>query len=260
MSKGISQSATYLLECAKSLLSEGTFVALTGAGISTAAGLPDYRGQGESRRSSPPLDLFLSDPVVRMEFWNSTIGGWRMLQNAQPTMAHGKLAELQASSKLAGVITQNVDGLHSLAGSVKVVELHGNDSGVICHGCQKSLGREEFMALPEVQPLQFFESAGTGVSPRCVCGGLWRPSNIFFGEDVPSTKLREAEELVSANHGLLILGTSLRVSSAMRILRSAIRQQKRTVLVNLGPSDGHGLVDVSVRVTIDEAMEILFDN
>lgn len=249
MSKGISTATEYLLGYAESLLRNRRFAALTGAGVSTNAGLPDYRGQGQARRQSPEIGSFLADPVTRQNYWQSTISGWRALRQAKPTSSHSILARLEAIGVCSGVVTQNVDGLHRSAGSKLVLELHGSDDRVFCMSCGASQSRSDFLDMLDGRP----------EVPSCRCGGVLRPSVTFFGEEVSQPLRQQASELVSSSEALLIIGSSLQVNTGLQIVQRAVDMGLPTVLLCLGLSKGIGLVDLSVQIDSDLGMEFLFN-
>lgn len=260
MSNGISPSTSFLLGYAESLLRNKTFLAVTGAGISTNAGLPDYRGQGQSRRLSPDLDRFLSDAGVRRDFWAQAITGWAKLECATPTRAHLALARLQLAGRCLGVVTQNVDGLHTLAGSSATVELHGNDQSVRCHDCHREMKRQEFeMLFREANPALGGLDVGEISVPKCACGGLWRPGFTMFGEEISKDAHRLAQVMLAKSEGLLILGSSLRVNSGYQLLQTAVGMSIPSILINLGSSQGVGLADVSIFVDCDLGVEQIFE-
>lgn len=259
MNTGVSISASYLIEIAKTSLRNRPFVVLTGAGVSTNSGLPDYRGQGKLRRESPNLDRFLGDSAVRASYWRHTLAGWATLAAAQPTSAHFWLARLESAGICAGVITQNVDGLHSAAGSKKVVELHGNERYVVCVECGNRLTKSEFLTLCQGVggDVPTWNQEATTV-PNCHCGGLYRPSVTFFGESVDQVTFAHALKQLQDAAAMLILGTSLQVNSGFQLLQAALDKKLMTVLVNAGPSRGEGLVDVFIRADTDQAMDLMF--
>jgi NAD-dependent SIR2 family protein deacetylase len=248
----MSPAVSYVLDCAESLLKNRQLLVLSGAGISTGAGLPDYRGQGQSRRHSPSLDAFLGSKDVREAFWRQTFEGWSALDQARPTFAHERLAQLELDGRVAGVVTQNVDGLHQSAGSAEVVELHGRDDVVRCMKCQGATPRAEFADVD-------LRSIGASAMV-CHCGGLLRPAITFFGEDVDSTRLRASFEMMGRAEALLILGTSLRVNSGLQLARSAAAQGKPIVLINLGWSAATEIADVTAQTSVDEGLRYLFGN
>lgn len=232
---------------------------LTGAGISTNAGLPDYRGQGRSRRASIDFETFRKSESFRRDYWRQAIAGWHELAAAAPTKSHLVLARLQKSGRCLGVVTQNVDGLHSAAGSEGVIELHGNESQVRCLECHKTLDRAQFeKKLYEMNPTLGQGDGNLDSLPICDCGGQWRPAITMFGEEVDRDVYQQAQALLARSHGLLVLGSSLRVNTGYQILRSALAMSIPTVLINLGPSEGVGVADVSIVSDVDLGMERLF--
>lgn len=226
---------------------------LSGAGISTASGLPDYRGQGQSRLESPDWESFRDNPVIRSRHWKQTLANWDRLAAAEPSSAHRRLAQWGDRGLAVGVITQNLDNLHQRAGSRPVIELHGTDAKVLCQRCGNDLSQTEFKERFEASQLDF------GVAPSCDCGGLLRPGSTFFGEQIELERYRSATKLVSDSDALLVLGTSLRVNTGMQLVQLAASLERPIVLVNLGVSQGQRIADVSVNLDVNEGMEYLFE-
>lgn len=259
MGNDLSSAAAYLLSRAESLLEKRPFMVLSGAGISTTAGLPDYRGQGQLRRESPSIDSFVRDPEVRARFWSSTLLGWGRLRLAEPSKSHHLVAQLEKSGNCTGVVTQNVDGLHLIAGSNRVIEVHGNDSAVVCIRCRSTRSRESFIEVVREINVSTLEGLPEKlVIPNCSCGGLLRPQITFFGEDVSQQTQLQALQLLKESQAILILGSSLVVNTGYQLVQTAVEMELPSVLLNLGQSKGIGLVDLSLQMDIDAGMELLF--
>ena len=205
------------LERALDALAGRRIAILTGAGVSTDSGIPDYRGQGAPTRTPMTVEQFLGDERLRRRYWVGSHLGWRTFAAAEPNTGHSAVAALETSGVATGVITQNVDGLHVRAGSRRVVELHGTMRRVFCTHCGQVFDRRDLAARVEadnpwirvdeevllgpdgdVRP----ESADDFVVPECsVCGGMLKPDVVFFGEYIPAEKFREAEQLHEAARG-----------------------------------------------------------
>ena len=239
------------------LVGPGGVVVLSGAGLSTESGIPDYRGpSGRSRRVSPmTYDLFVRDPVARQRYWARSFLGWRLMTTAAPNDGHRAVAALQSRGLLDGIVTQNVDGLHQAAGARDVVELHGGLDRVICLHCGQRSARTDldarlraanpsFAAAPaEVNPDGDVELAAEVVeSFRTVdctgCGGLLKPDVVFFGESVPRERVQACFALVESARALLVLGSSLSVMSGRRFVLRAARLGIPVAIVNQGPTRG----------------------
>jgi len=223
---------------------------LTGAGVSTDSGIPDYRGKGAPTRTPMTAQQFLSSADARRRYWVGSHLGWRVFAAAQPNDGHRALADLESTGVANGVITQNVDGLHVRAGSGRVVELHGTMRRVGCLQCGQVFDRRDlaerveadnpWISLPEnvelgpdgdVTPA----SADGFVVPVCsVCGGTLKPDVVFFGEYIPVEKFREAEQLVHTSDALVVAGSSLVVNSGIRLVERARRKRLPVVIVNRG--------------------------
>jgi len=223
---------------------------LTGAGVSTDSGIPDYRGKGAPTRTPMTAQQFLSSADARRRYWVGSHLGWKVFAAAQPNDGHRALADLESAGVANGVVTQNVDGLHVRAGSGRVVELHGTIRRVGCLQCGQVFDRRDlaerveadnpWITLPEnvelgpdgdVTPA----SADGFVVPVCsVCGGTLKPDVVFFGEYIPVEKFREAEQLVHASDALVVAGSSLVVNSGIRLVERARRKRLPVVIVNRG--------------------------
>ncbi|MFN3950506.1 Sir2 family NAD-dependent protein deacetylase [Microbacterium sp.] len=223
---------------------------LTGAGVSTDSGIPDYRGKGAPTRTPMTGQQFLASAEARRRYWVGSHLGWKVFAAARPNDGHRALADLESAGVANGVITQNVDGLHVRAGSGRVVELHGTMRRVGCLHCGQVFDRRDlaerveaanpWISLPEnvelgpdgdVTPA----SADGFVVPVCsVCGGTLKPDVVFFGEYIPVEKFREAEQLVHASDALVVAGSSLVVNSGIRLVERARRKRLPVVIVNRG--------------------------
>ncbi|KQM37234.1 NAD-dependent protein deacetylase, SIR2 family [Microbacterium testaceum StLB037] len=223
---------------------------LTGAGVSTDSGIPDYRGKGAPTRTPMTAQQFLSSADARRRYWVGSHLGWKVFAAAQPNDGHRALADLESAGVANGVITQNVDGLHVRAGSGRVVELHGTMRRVGCLQCGQVFDRRDlaerveadnpWISLPEnvelgpdgdVTPA----SADGFVVPVCsVCEGTLKPDVVFFGEYIPVEKFREAEQLVHTSDALVVAGSSLVVNSGIRLVERARRKRLPVVIVNRG--------------------------
>ena len=259
------------------LLRGGRVVALTGAGISTESGIPDYRGPSGTLRRRQPMTYqnFLRDPVARHRYWARSYLGWRAMAGARPNAGHRAVAALQAAGTLAGLITQNVDGLHQAAGARDVVELHGGLDRVRCLACAAALPRDEMddrlraanpafdarvlainpdgdAELPDSE-LDGFRMIGC---PSCGDGPL-KPDVVFFGESVPRERVERCFALVESAAALLVLGSSLTVYSGYRF---AVRAGKRGIpvaIVNQGATRGDHLAAAKVDAPLGPTLTAL---
>ncbi len=217
--------ATSLTRLAEALATERHAVALTGAGISTESGIPDFRSPGGLWERFDPfdyahIDSFRADPE---RVWTMLRELRAMVVGAQPNLGHIALAELEHLGVLDGVITQNIDGLHQAAGSQRVIEFHGAGGRLACLGCGAKYGREEYGL--DVIP------------PRCrACDAILKPDAVLFGEMIPADALRAASGLVSEARIVLVIGTSAEVSPASDIPWAARRNGARVFEVNLEPT------------------------
>ncbi|WP_024877373.1 NAD-dependent protein deacetylase [Saccharomonospora piscinae] len=249
---------------------DGGVVVLSGAGLSTESGIPDYRGAGGKLRSQAPMthQQFVGDEEGRRRYWARSHLGWAVFSRARPNNGHRAVAALQRGGHLAGVITQNVDGLHQAAGAEGVVELHGSLGRVVCLDCGHNSSRwvleqrlraanPAFRAeatqlnpdgdvdLPEDVVREF------RVVPCTACGsGVLKPDVVFFGDGVPRRRVEDCRELVERASAVLVLGSSLAVMSGLRFVRQAARAGTPVLIVNRGVTRG----DVHARVRVDRPL------
>lgn len=235
---------------------------LTGAGISTDSGIPDYRGKGASKRTPMNISEFLSSYSARQRYWAGAHVGWKSFSQAEPNQAHLALAAMEQVGIIEGVISQNVDGLHRRAGSSHVVDLHGSLDRVLCLDCGQQFDRSGVeQKLSEFNPwldsLSDIVLAPDGdvdvtdyssvVVPQCtVCGGMLKPDVVFFGEFVPPKVFSAATSLVKRADALLIAGSSLTVNSGIRLLDQAKRQRMPVIIVNRGETKGDKKASVKI--------------
>ena len=246
------------------LLGAGDVVVLSGAGLSTDSGIPDYRGATGSLRRHTPMtyQTFLRDPRGRHRYWARSFVGWRQIRSALPNAGHVAVADLQAAGLLSGVITQNVDGLHQAAGARDVVELHGGLDRTVCLGCGDVADRAELderlrAANPhfgphtdEVNPdgdAELPDDVLDGfVMVGCLAcgGGPLKPDVVFFGETVPRDRVERCFDLVEDAGSLLVLGSSLTVMSGYRFVLRAAKRGIPVGIVTVGPTRGDAKADV----------------
>ena len=239
---------------------------LTGAGISTASGIPDYRDLDGGWKRRPPVtyQAFVNDAATRARYWARSLIGWRRFGSARPNAAHETLARLEADGRIAVLLTQNVDGLHQAAGSRNVIDLHGRLDEVRCLGCERRIPREVFQRELELRNPTWREldalAAPDGDAdldgmdfttfdvPVCaICGGLLKPDVVFFGENVPRERVERAfEHLVSAD-AMLVVGSSLMVYSGFRFARAAAQAGKPIVAINRGRTRADDLFTLKIE-------------
>ncbi|MGC4892780.1 NAD-dependent protein deacetylase [Micromonospora sp. DT31] len=259
------------------LVGAGGVVVLSGAGLSTESGIPDYRGpSGVARRHTPmTYQTFVGDAAARRRYWARSHLGWRMISGAAPNDGHRAVARLQRAGLLGGIITQNVDGLHSAAGATGVVELHGRLAEVVCLDCGNTTGRDEVhRRLTEANP--GFDARAARVNPDgdvelpdeavagfrtvdCgICGtGMVKPDVVFFGETVPAPRVARCFALVDGAGALLVLGSSLTVMSGRRFVLRAARRGIPVGIVNQGVTRGDGYASVRVDAPLGATLTAL---
>jgi NAD-dependent SIR2 family protein deacetylase len=253
---------------------------LTGAGMSTDSGIPDYRGPDSPPSNPMTIRQFTSDPVFRQRYWARNHVGWRHMDDTLPNAGHRALAALERASVVTGVITQNVDLLHTKAGSRNVVNLHGTYARVVCLSCRHGMSRatlaERLEALNPGYP-GYSERAeavgGLAVAPDADavvadtalfryldcprCGGMLKPDIVYFGESVPKDVVAMAYSLVDRAEALLVAGSSLTVFSGYRFARHAAARGVPIAIVNRGHTRGDDLATVKVDGGCSELLTLL---
>ncbi|CAL9672252.1 NAD-dependent protein deacetylase [Streptomyces sp. enrichment culture] len=254
-------------------LRAGGVLVLSGAGISTESGIPDYRGEGGSLSRHTPMTYqdFTAHPEARRRYWARSHLGWRTFGRALPNPGHRSVAAFGRHGLLTGVITQNVDGLHQAAGSEGVVELHGSLDRVVCLDCGAFSPRRELARRLE-EANAGFAPVAAGINPDgdadltdeqvgdfrvvpcTICGGILKPDVVFFGENVPPRRVEHCRELVRAASSLLVLGSSLTVMSGLRFVRQAAEAGKPVLIVNRDATRGDRLAVTRVALDLGPAL------
>ncbi|GAB3453413.1 hypothetical protein GCM10027570_32600 [Streptomonospora sediminis] len=248
----------------RALLGRGPVVALTGAGISTDSGIPDYRGPDSPSRTPMTYQQFVGDPAFRRHYWARNHVGWRHVHETRPNDGHRALARLEEAGVVSAVITQNVDTLHELAGSRRVIDLHGRYDRVVCLSCEQVTPRsrlaERLTALNpgftggvddvEIAPdadAVLASTRGFTVADCADCGGVLKPDIVYFGENVPKDRVVEGYRLVDDAEALLVAGSSLTVLSGRRFVKRAAEQGKPVVIVNRGRTRADALAALTLN-------------
>jgi NAD-dependent SIR2 family protein deacetylase len=259
------------------LVADGHVAVLSGAGLSTESGIPDYRGPSGLARVQTPMtyQAFTREPDARRRYWARSHVGWRTIARAAPNAGHAAVAALEQAGLLSGIITQNVDGLHQAAGAKRVVELHGGLDRVICLDCGESSARDALdERLRAANPA--FAAEATTVNPdgdvaidpaaeeefRVVpcgsCGdGLLKPDVVFFGETVPRERVQECFGLVESSRLLLVLGSSLTVMSGRRFVLRAAKLGIPVAIVNRGVTRGDSYAGLRLDAPLGDTLTAL---
>jgi NAD-dependent SIR2 family protein deacetylase len=263
----------------RDLVRSGGVTVLSGAGLSTESGIPDYRGPTGALRRDPPMtyQVFVGSPAARRRYWARSYLGWRQIAGARPNAGHLGVARLQQRGLLDAIITQNVDGLHQAAGARDVIELHGGLDLVVCLSCGLRSTRIELDArlresnphfvasVEQVNPdgdAELSEAELDGFQPvGCLyCGSdLLKPDVVFFGENVPRARVDACYAQVEAASALLVLGSSLTVMSGLRFVRRAAALHVPVAIVNQGETRGDPLADVKVEAPLGETLAALVE-
>ncbi len=249
---------------------------LTGAGVSTDSGIPDYRDtEGEWKRQPPmTLQTFMGGDLARARYWARSMVGWRRFGQVRPNASHLALARLEARGHVAILVTQNVDGLHEAAGSRDVVDLHGRLDQVRCMNCDWRGGRHDWQeALHARNPdwasieasvapdgdadLDGVDFSRFAVPPCPRCGGIVKPDVVFFGETVPRDRVDRANAGLESADAVLVVGSSLMVYSGYRFVTAASRGGMPIAAINLGRTRGDSLLTLKVALPCAVALEAL---
>ncbi|WP_212812303.1 MULTISPECIES: NAD-dependent protein deacetylase [unclassified Mycolicibacterium] len=258
------------------LLADRRLAVLTGAGISTDSGIPDYRGPDSPPSNPMTIQQFLSGPAFRQRYWARNHIGWRHMAARRPNAGHRAVAALERAGLVTGVITQNVDLLHTKAGSQTVVNLHGTYAQVVCLSCGHTMTRAALaVELERLNPgfAERAEVGSIGVAPDADatvedtatfryldcprCGGILKPDIVYFGDSVPKDRVQQAYALVDDADALVVAGSSLTVYSGYRFVRHAAAAGKPVAVINRGPTRGDALATVKIDSGCSEILALL---
>ncbi|WP_223933228.1 Sir2 family NAD-dependent protein deacetylase [Arthrobacter sp. StoSoilB5] len=271
------------LQKALDILAGKRLAMLTGAGLSTDSGIPDYRGPGSAPRNPMTYQEFIGSAANRRRYWARNHIGWSHLRHAHPNAGHDAVALMERRGLLTGLITQNVDRLHEDAGSINVVDLHGRFDQVICLEDGHIFSRKLLAAILEelnpgfvaaaleagvvemapdadatVEDPELIKSFVMAVCP--VCGGTLKPDFVYFGESVPKNRVERAYAMVDEAEALLVAGSSLTVMSGLRFVRHAAKAVKSVVIINRGQTRGDEFAALKLDVGVSGALGYLARN
>ncbi|WP_262850030.1 NAD-dependent protein deacetylase [Mumia quercus] len=257
------------LEDVRTLLAGRRTVVLTGAGVSTDSGIPDYRGPGSVPRQPMTYQEFVATPQAQQRYWARAHVGWRHMTGAAPNAAHHALVALERAGAVDAVITQNVDGLHEEAGQRELVTLHGRIADVVCLDCgdrtsrvalherldamNPGYGEGAYAIAPDGDAL-LEETSAFRVAACERCGGRLKPDVVFFGENVPKPRVERCRSFVDAADALLVVGSSLQVMSGLRFVRQAAKAGTPVVIVNRGRTRGDELATLKLDAGCAETL------
>jgi len=256
---------------------------ITGAGISTESGIPDYRSEdvglyATSTKRPMQHKVFMERPLARQSYWARNFIGWPRWSNFKPNLSHRTLAKWEDTGKISQLVTQNVDQLHYKAGSRNVVELHGTNSIVKCMSCCYSLPRMKYQQIleqenpgmiprvAEIRPDGDVELTEQEVRsfkvPSCPkCGGILKPFVVFFGDNVPRPRVDQVRRKVEESDSLLVIGSSLYVFSAFRFINQAVEKKIPIGILNIGTTRGDSVADLKIEVKSGDVLpKIDFSN
>lgn len=271
----VSESDVSELQPAVELLGGKRLAVLTGAGLSTDSGIPDYRGPNSVPRNPMTYQQFVGDEALRRRYWARNHVGWHHLRRADPNGGHLAIARMEHRGLLTGLITQNVDRLHTVAGSTNVVDLHGTYDRVVCLDCRSAFTRHEIARLLEELNPGYLDTAGDAgdvapdadadvddtvdfnIAPCPVCGGMLKPDFVYFGENVPKDRVARAYAMVDDAGALLVAGSSLTVMSGLRFVRHAAKDGKPVVIINRGSTRGDEFAALKLELGVSESLAYL---
>jgi len=249
-------------------------LAMTGAGVSTDSGIPDYRGQGRVIRHPLTFDQFLASEENQARYWARSYVGWNRIASAEPNQSHVALAKAEQTGQIQQLITQNVDGLHQKAGSKNVIELHGRLDRVVCLDCTGFISRQEMDGIiqannPSIDrnaKIEFTPDGDAEIEvpenfkiPTCQsCNGRYKPDVVFFGEQIPQTRVAEAKSAVERAEAVLVAGSSLSVNSGLRLVKQAKELGQKIVIINLGETKADHIADVKLNASAADVLGALF--
>jgi NAD-dependent SIR2 family protein deacetylase len=252
---------------------------LTGAGCSTASGIPDYRDAGGEWKRGRPIMLqdFLADEHTRKRYWARSLVGWKLMSAARPNDAHRSLAQLERQGRIRQLVTQNVDGLHQAAGGRNVIDLHGRVDVVRCLGCEKRVPRAQLQSELLRRNPGFADLDALGAPdgdadldavefeafdvPACeACGGLQKPDVVFFGESVPKERVRSAMVALEQSDAMLVVGSSLMVYSGYRFAKAMAQAGRPIAAVNLGRTRADHLLALKVAAPCADGLSFLLED
>lgn len=266
-------SLTADIETAHALLVNKRLAFITGAGVSTDSGIPDYRGAGSPVRSPMDISAFLTNVEARKRYWAGGHLGWRAFDATQPNTSHKSIAQFETAGLAVGTITQNVDGLHVKAGSSHLVELHGTGRRVSCTKCGQVFDRRNVADRmerdnPWILAADASELGPDGdvvpqrldefVVPDCtVCGGVLRPDIVFFGEFIPRARFAAAEGMIAAAEAIVVAGTSLTVNSPVRLLDRARKRHLPIIIINRGVTKWDSHANLKIDAGTSDVLPLL---
>ena len=249
-------------------------LAITGAGVSTDSGIPDYRGQGRVVRHPLTFDQFMASKDNRSKYWARSYVGWNRVAAAKPNQSHLALAAAERLGILGEIITQNVDGLHQKAGSERVLELHGRLDQVICTACSAFVTRAQMdsmisalnVGLIQDTDIEFTPDGDAEIEvpadfqvPTCIaCGGDYKPDVVFFGEQIPLARVSQAKLAVEDAQALLVAGSSLAVNSGLRLVKQAKTLGHKIVIINRGETKADDIADLKLNASTSEVLGALY--
>lgn len=272
----LSVAAQFSIDFVREKIAGKKLISLTGAGISTDSGIPDYRGEGKVARHPMTYDVFMGSREAQIRYWARSFVGWNRIAESLPNRGHFALADAERTGILTGIITQNVDQLHQKAGSRNVIDLHGRLDMVRCVNCGHRMSRFDLdLLLTELNPnvskdnaIEFTPDGDAEVAiaadfkiPSCPnCSGVLKPDVVFFGESVPSTRVEQAMAQLDQADALLVAGTSLAVNSGLRFAKRAARAGKPIVIVNVGPTKADDIAFAKIEANTSLVLERLLND
>jgi NAD-dependent SIR2 family protein deacetylase len=271
--RGVTRRSDASVDELAALVAAGGVTVLSGAGLSTDSGIPDYRGPNGVMRRRTPMQYrtIVSDAQARRRYWARSHVGWRTIEQACPNAGHEAVGQLQRQGLVTAIITQNVDGLHQAGGATDLIELHGSMHRVICLHCgdlgtRAALHRRLTAVNPDfavrataINPDGDVELTDADVARFCTvdcgqCGGMLKPDVVFFGEVVPAQRVRDSYAVVESSAALLVLGSSLTVMSGRRFVVRAVQHGIPVAIVNQGATRADDDATIRIDASLSELL------
>ena len=253
---------TKQVEKAVELLKNKQILVVTGAGMSTDSGIPDYRGKGMLSKNPLIAHKYEHDQIYRRKFWIRVVREWAPWLYVEPNAGHNAIAKMEHDGHVSGVVTQNVDGLHAMAGSLNYSEIHGEMFTSVCMSCGEIYDQEQVIERTIEHNPNIINGkrvyAKTFLEPMCTeCGGFLKPNVVFFGDMLPETEWLLAEEIAKNSDAVLIAGTSLMVGTPHWFIEMVRKKKGPIVIVNKGKTAMDDVADLKISDSLSEVLPMI---
>lgn len=251
------------IDNAVELLKNKRILFVTGAGLSTDSGIPDYRGKGMLAKNPLLADRFITDPIYRKKFWIRGARDWPTWSKAEPNPGHLAIARMEHEKGAVGVVTQNVDGLHLQAGSMNVAEIHGNMFTSSCMKCKEQHDQDDVLNMMWARNPKLANKrviAKTFSEPTCAfCYGYLKPDVVFFGDFLPEGEYQFAESMCQEANAVIVAGTSLAVGTPYGFIRNIKARKGPVIVINRGRTHVDDIADIKIDGGLSEVLPAIAD-